>query len=70
MFNDLSLVSPKRGMGYSKKKRKDGMPKKHDPKKERERKSGHIKVQEKKGEYIYINIAMPSCYPNKGERDS
>ena len=56
-------------MGYSKKKRKDGMPKKHDPKKERERKSGHIKVQEKKGQ-IYNNIAMSSCYPNKRERGS
>ena len=34
-----------------------------------EKKIGHMKVQEKKGEYIYINIAMPSCYPNKRERD-
>ena len=53
-------------------KKKDGMPKKHDPKK-REKKSenkiGHIKFQEKKEE-IYNNIAMSSCYPNKGERDS
>ena len=44
-----------------KKKRKDGMPKKHDPKKigthegpSVEKKIGHMKVQEKKGEYIYI----------------
>ena len=64
-------------MSYSKKKRKDGMPKKHDPKKigthegpSVEKKIGHMKVQEKKGEYIYINIAMPSCFPNKGVRDS
>jgi hypothetical protein len=39
MFNDLSLVSPKRGMGYPKKEkekeRKDGMPQKHDPKKKK-----------------------------------
>ena len=35
MFNDLSLVSFKWGMGYQKKerKRKDGIPQKHDPKK-------------------------------------
>ena len=51
-------------MGYPK-KNKDGMPKKHDPAK----KIGHMKVQEKKEE-IYNNIAMSSCYPNKGERDS
>ena len=37
-------------MGYSKKKRKDGMPKKHDPKKreKRKEKNGHINVHEKK----------------------
>ena len=54
-------------MGYSKKKRKDGMPKKHDPKKN----NGHNNVHEKKGEKkkIYIYIAMSSCYPNKRERD-
>ena len=33
-----------------------------------QKKIGHMKVQEKKGN-IYINIAMPSCYPNKRERD-
>ena len=59
-------------MGYSKKREKEGMPKKHDPKKRE--KNGHINVHEK---YIYNNnnkrniyIAMSSCYPNKGERDS
>ena len=52
MFNDLYLVSLKWGMGYLK---KDGMPKKHDPKKigtyegpSVEKKIGHMKVQEKK----------------------
>ena len=49
------------------------MPKKHDPKKigthegpSVEKKIGHMKVQEKKGN---IYVAMPSCYPNKRERD-
>ena len=58
--------------GLSRKK-KDGMPKKHDPKKigahegpSVEKKIGHMKVQEKKGN---IYVAMPSCYPNKRERD-
>ena len=59
-------------MGYSKnkkKKRKDGMPKKHDPKKKKKRKNGHNNVHEKReGKKIYI--AMSSCYPNKGEGDS
>ena len=48
-------------MSYSKKKRKDGIPKKHDPKKigthegpSVEKKIGHIKVQEKKGICILI----------------
>ena len=53
-------------MGYQKKERKDGMPKKHDPKKEK--KNGHINVHEKRERKKYI--AMSSCYPNKGERDS
>ena len=46
------------------------MPKKHDPKKRE--KNGHINVHEKKEreEKKNIYIAMPSCYPNKGERDS
>ena len=40
------------------------------------KKNGHINVHEKKREKkkrkenIYNNIAMSSCYPNKGERDS
>ena len=41
-------------MGYQK---KDGMPKKHDPKKRR-KKIGHMRFQEKKE--IYNNIAMTS----------
>ena len=49
-------------MGYQK---KDGMPKKHDPKK-----NWHINVHEKKEREKNISIAMSSCYPNKGERDS
>ena len=46
------------------------MPKKHDPKKRKE-KNGHNNVHEKKREEkkIYIYIDMSSCYPNKGERD-
>ena len=63
MFNDLSLQYPSNEAWAIKKK--DGMPKKHDPKKKK--KNGHINVHEKR-EKIYI--AMPSCYPNKGERDS
>ena len=59
-------------MGYLKKEREDGMPKKHDPKemdtsmsmkKKRER-------ERKENKNIYNNIAMSLCYPNKGERDS
>ena len=49
-------------MGYPKKK-KDGMPKKHDPKKWT---YPCPWKKEKKEKYIYI--AMTSCYPNKGER--
>ena len=61
----LSLVSFNWGMGYRKEKeRKDGMPKKHDPKK----KLWTQKVQEKINKYSHI--AMSSCYPNKRERDS
>ena len=44
-------------MGYQKNERKDGMPKKHDPKKRE--KNGHINVHEKrkrKKRYIYIYI--------------
>jgi len=49
-------------MSYSKKKRerKDGMPKKHDPKKM------DTSMSMKKNSHI----AMSSCYPNKRERDS
>jgi len=49
-----------------KKKEKDGMPKKHDPKKEKKK----MDTSRSKKKEIYNNIAMPSCYPNKGERDS
>ena len=58
-------------MGYQKKReRKDGMPKKHDPKKRKKMDTSMSmkKKREKKKKDIYI--AMPSCYPNKGERDS
>ena len=41
-------------MGYSKKKRKDGMPKKHDPKKREKNKNGHNNVHEKKERKKYI----------------
>ena len=47
------------------KKRKDGMPKKHDPKKRQKMDTSMSIKKEKK-----IYIAMSSCYPNKGERDS
>ena len=68
MFNDLSLSSilqMRHGL-LKKRERKDGMPKKHDPK------NGHINVHEKKEEREekYIYIAMSLCYPNKVERDS
>ena len=55
-----------------KRERKDGMPKKHDPKKkEKMDTSMSMKKEreEKKGQ-IYNNIAMSSCYPNKRERGS
>jgi len=42
------------------------MPKKHDPKKEKKK----MDTSRSKKKEIYNNIAMPSCYPNKGERDS
>ena len=57
MFNDLSLQYPSNEAWAIQKKEKDGMPKKHDPKK-REKKSenkiGHIKFQEKKEEIYTI----------------
>ena len=43
--------------------KKDGMHKKHDPKKI----WTHDGPRKKKN--IYSDIAMSSCYPNKGERD-
>ena len=48
------------------------MPKKHDPKKRREKMdtSMSMKKKKKKRKEKYIYIAMPSYYPNKGERDS
>ena len=67
MFNDLSLSSNlQMRHGLSKKERKDGMPKKHDPKKMDTSMSMKKEREEKKDTYI----AMSSCYPNKGERDS
>ena len=57
-------------MGYQKKReRKDGMPKKHDPKKKEKKKMDTTMSMRKKREKK-IYIAMSSCYPNKGERDS
>ena len=44
-------------------KKKDGMPNKHDAKK-------WTHESPRKKREIYNNIAMTSCYPNKGERDS
>ena len=54
-------------MVYQKKRerKKDGMPKKHDPKK-----MDTSMSMKKKKKNIYTYIAMSSCYPNKGERDS
>ena len=51
--------------------KKNGMPKKHDPKKREEEKNiwTHEGPSVKKNIY-HNNIAMTSCYPNKGERDS
>ena len=63
MLNDLSLVSLNWGISYQNKK--DGMLKKHDPKKWRKK----LDTWNSKKK-IYNNIAMFSCYPNKGERDS
>ena len=56
----LSLVSFKWGMGYPKKRwhAQEAWPQK---------KMDTSMSMKKK---IYIYIAMPSCYPNKGERDS
>ena len=53
---------------YKKRERKDGMPKKHDPKKERKNMDTSMSMKKKEREKIYL--AMSSCYPNKGERDS
>ena len=61
MFNDLSLQYPSNDAWAIKKK--DGMPKKHDPKK-----MDTSMSMKKKRKKIYI--AMSSCYPNKGERAS
>ena len=72
MFNDLSLQYPSNeAWAIKKKKRKDGMPKKHDPKKMDTSMSMKKRNRRKKDIYIYryIYIAMSSCYPNKGERD-
>ena len=44
------------------------MPKKHDPKKRK--KMDTLMSMKKEREEKKIYIAMPSCYPNKGERDS
>ena len=53
--------------GLSKKKEKDGMPKKHDPKNKKTEKNGHINVHEKKEKkekkkkiYIYSQALMLS----------
>ena len=64
MFNGLYLSSILQ-MRHVIFKKKDGMPKKHDPKK---RKKMDTSMSIKKEKKIYI--AMSSCYPNKGERDS
>ena len=56
-------------MGYQKKERKDGMPKKHDPKKEKKMETS-MSMKKEREKKIYNNIAISSCYPNKGERDS
>ena len=53
--------------GLSKKERKDGMPKKHDPKKKKKMDTS-MSIKKRRDKKIYI--AMSSCYPNKGERDS
>ena len=56
-------------MGYQKKEReKMACPRSMTQKK---KKNGDINVHEKrKRKKRYIYIAMSSCYPNKGERDS
>ena len=53
-------------------KKKMACPRSMTQKKEK-RKNGHINVHEKRRkerEEENNNIAMSSCYPNKGERDS
>ena len=79
MFNDLSLSSifqMRHGLLKKGKKEREKMacPRSMTQKKigthegpSVEKKIGHMKVQEKKGN---IYVAMPSCYPNKRERDS
>ena len=56
------------GLSKKERERKDGMPKKHDPKKRK--KMDTLMSMKKEREEKKIYIAMPSCYPNKGERDS
>ena len=74
MFNDLSLQYPSNEAWAIKRERerererKDGMPKKHDPKKMDT--SMSMKKKGRREKNIYTYIAMSSCYPNKGERDS
>ena len=61
----ISLQYPsKEAWAIKKKEKKDCMPKKHDPKKM----DTSMSMKKRKKKNIYI--AMSSCYPNKGERDS
>ena len=61
----ISLQYPSNeAWAIQKKERKDGMPKKHDPKRKKMDTSKTMKKRKK------IYVAMSSCYPNKGERDS
>jgi hypothetical protein len=67
MFNDLSLVSLKRGMGYQKKEReKMACPRSTTQKREKKRKYifGQMKVQKNKKNN---SMAKSSCCPNKRE---
>ena len=56
-------------MGYQKKERKHGMPKKHDPKKEKKIDTSMSMKKREEEKKKKKNIPMYSCYPNKGERD-
>ena len=63
MISLSSILQMRHGL-LKKRERKDGMPKKHDPKKM------DTSMSMKKKNEKNSHVAMSSCYPNKRERDS